>query len=156
MSREYQIKAAFLYNFIKFVEWPGASFADAKSPIVIGVLGSNPFGEELEKIVRDRKVNGRAITVVRLLSLARAASAHVVFVVEGEENGMEKYRLALAHARILLVGESARFAALDGMITFAMVGDKVRFEINMSAVDEGGLKMSSQLQKLATVVHRTP
>lgn len=156
VSKEYQLKAAFLYNFTKFVEWPPGRFADDASPIVIGVVGPNPFGDELEKVVRDRKVNGRSIVVVQLESAADARPVHAVFVAAGEESRIEKQLCSITRAGVLTVGESERFAVLDGCVTFTMVKDKVRFEINMTSAEEGGLKISAQLQKLATVVRRRP
>jgi YfiR/HmsC-like len=156
ISKEYQVKAAFLYNFTKFVEWPPARFADATSPIVIGVLGKNPFGDELEKIVRDRKVNGRSITIVQLPTGGDARSMHVVFVAAGEQGVVEKQIGALIGAGVLVVGDSKRFLALGGTVTFTTDDDKVRFTINVAAAELGGLKVSAQLQKLASVVRRDP
>jgi hypothetical protein len=152
-SKEYQVKAAFIYNFTKFVDWPGR-FASPTAPIVVGVFGRNPFGEELEKIVRDRKVNGRSISVVALSSANEARRAHVVFVPDGEEDALEKQISLLVKSGVLVVGESDRFQALGGVVTFTTEDDKVRFTINMTAAEQGGLKISSQLQKLATVIRR--
>jgi hypothetical protein len=154
VSKEYQVKAAFLYNFTKFVEWPADRFADAASPIVIGVLGKNPFGDELEKIVTGRMVNGRSIAVVQLQTAAEAQPVHAVFIAEGEESLMGKQGGALTGAGVLLVGESERFLALGGIVSFSNADDKVRFEINVAAAEQGGLKISAQLQKLAAMVRR--
>lgn len=156
VSKEYQIKAAFLYNFTKFVEWPAARFKDANTPIVIGVLGSNPFGDELENIVRDRKVNGRNITVAQLQTPADALRVHAVFIAAGQETLIDQQIDAVIRAGVLVVGESERFIALGGIMTFTTLADKVRFEINVGAAEAGGLKISAQLQKLATVVRRKP
>jgi hypothetical protein len=153
-TKEYQIKAAFLYNFTKFVEWPADRFADATSPIVIGVLGKNPFGDELEKIVSGRTVNGRSITIVQLQTAAEIRPVHAVFVADGEESLVGKQISPLASAGVLLVGESDRFLGLGGTVRFTNVDDKVRFEINMAAAEQGGLKVSAQLQKLAAIVRR--
>ena len=85
VSKEYQVKAAFLYNFTKFVEWPSPHFATEDRPIVIGVLGRNPFGEELEQITKGRRVNGREITIAFVETPAEAAAVDLVFVCAGEE-----------------------------------------------------------------------
>jgi hypothetical protein len=152
VSKEYQVKAAFLYNFTKFVEWPPARFADDTSPIVIGVLGRNPFGDELEKIVKDRNVKRRAI-VVKLVSTADdVLTVHLLFVPAGEETRLPPR--VWQNAAIVAVGESEDFAALGGTITFTREAAKVRFEINIAPAERSGLKISSQLQKLATVVRR--
>ena len=150
-AKEYEVKAAFLYNFTKFVEWPASRFADANSPIVVAVLGRNPFGEALEKIVQGRKVNGHAIVVTTVESTADLAQAHVVFVAAGEEPRIDPEQTA---AGLLTVGETEAFAARGGMIVFRMHQDKVRFEINVDAAERHRLKISAQLQKLATAVRR--
>lgn len=154
VSKEYQLKAAFLYNFTKFVEWPTARFANETSPIVIGMLGRNPFGGELEKITEGRTVNGRPIVVKSIATAEEVAAVHLLFVPGGEET-----RLPAAvwqSAAIVAVGESQSFAALGGTIMFTREGDKIRFEINIAAAERSRLKVSSQLQKLATVVRRQP
>jgi hypothetical protein len=156
VSKEYQVKAAFLYNFTKFVEWPAHGFADDAAPIVIAVLGENPFGDELEKLVHDRKVNGRTLHILRTQSAAAARSAHVVFIGHEDERQFEHELTALHAAGVLTVGESERFAAAGGIVRFTMLDDKVRFEINVAAAERGGLKISAQLQKLAVAIHHQP
>ena len=151
------MKAAFLYNFTKFTEWPARHFAASDSPIIIGVLGSDSFGAELEKIVRDRRVNGRAFVVRILDPSAEAAAIDVLFVAAGEESRFDRQSAeALRTAGVLTVGETPRFAALSGIITFALEADKVRFEINQGAAELAGLKLSAQLLKLATTVRKNP
>ena len=156
ISKEYQLKAAFLFNFTKFVEWPAARFAGAESPIVIAVVGRNPFGDELEKIVRDRTVNGRRLVIVHLDTADEALQVHAVFIAVGEEPLVEKQIGPLIDAGVLVVGESERLAALGGAVTFKTADDKVRFEINIASAEQSRVKISSQLLKLATVVRRQP
>lgn len=156
ISREYKIKAAFLYNFTKFVEWPAGRFQDEVSPIVIGVLGRNPFGGELAEIVRGRKINGRGITIVALESASKAGAAHAVFIAAGEEKRLGPDLEGLIRGGVLLVGESVEMAALGSTVTFTTTDDRVRFEINMVSAARGGLKISAELQKLATAVRRSP
>jgi hypothetical protein len=153
VSREYQIKAAFLYNFAKFVEWPQARFESANSPIVIGVLGQNPFGAELEKIVQDRKVNGRSVSIVMLNSPAEAKMVHLLFVSAGHERRFAGSE-AVKCPGVLTVGESQNFAAAGGTIIFTMPDDKVKFEINMGSANCAELRISAQLLKLAAVVRK--
>lgn len=154
MAKEYRLKAAFLYNFTKFVEWPPDRFETASAPIVIGVFGSEPFAEELEKTVRGRVVNGRSIVVRNYDNLEAARGAHVVFLPAGEEEWLQKGDQMLHAAAVLTVGESERFAALGGMIAFSREADKVRFAINLAASEQARLKLSAQLLKLATSVRR--
>jgi hypothetical protein len=153
-SREHQIKAAFVYNFTKFIEWPAQSFPDANAPIIIGVLGETPFATELEQLVRDRKVNGHTILVKRIQSVAEAASTHLLFVSATEDAQLASLRAALESRPIVTVGESSSFAQSGGTITFILQDDKVRFEISTATAEQTGLRISAQLQKLAATVRR--
>ncbi|MDP3857921.1 MAG: YfiR family protein [Stagnimonas sp.] len=156
VSKEYQIKAAFLYNFAKFVEWPPASFADASSPIIIGVLGQNPFGGELEQVVKDRKINGRDVLIKTLETVEQAASVQIVFLAAGEDARIPKLLAAVSDKAVLTVGESDAFASQGGAIRFVLDGDKVRFRINLTPADRAHLKIGGQLQQLAKQVERSP
>jgi hypothetical protein len=156
ISKEYQVKAAFLYNFTKFVEWPKECFASPEDPIVICILGSNPFGEALETAVHERKVNGRPLVVQRVQTPGELTRASVLFVGAGEEVRLGRDLKAIHAAGILTVGETERFTAIGGVVTFKTIDDKVRFEINAAAAESARLKISAQLQKLATAVRRQP
>lgn len=153
-SKEDQIKAAFLYNFTKFVEWPAGRFANARSPIVIGVLASDPVAAELATLVKDRQVNGRAVVVTPVATLEELRSAHVVFVSTEEEAKLGNIAEAMNGAAVLTVGETERFTAQGGMIAFTREADKVRFAINLESSERAGLKISAQLLKLATRIWR--
>ena len=154
VSKEYQIKAAFLYNFANFVQWPAQSFADADSPIVIGVFGTSPFGTVLEKAVSGRKINGHRIVTMVVQTPAAARQAHLLFVGATEDSKLDELKAALSGAPVLTVGESPAFAQQGGMITFVLKSDKLRFEINVETAQKAGLKISAQLQKLATEIRR--
>ena len=153
IPKEYKLKAAFIYNFAKFVEWPAAAFPDTASPIVIGVLGRNPFGDELLNAVKNRKINGRSIHIRQVSTAAEASRTQVLFVSAGEERNFGALKNSLG-AGVLSVGESAAFASQGGTINFSLVEDKLRFEINMAAAHRSQLKISAQLLKLATNLHR--
>ena len=155
VPREYQLKAAFLFNFTKFVEWPTQSFAIVESPVVIGVLGKNPFGNELENAVKARTINGRPLLVKFLTTIESAREVQLLFVAQDYDQQKELF-IALKHTNVLTVGESESFAKQGGIITLTLEGDKLRFEINMDSADEAKLKISAQLQKLATAVRRQP
>jgi hypothetical protein len=152
VSKEYQLKAAFIYNFTKFVEWPARSPATNANPIIIGVLGASPFGDELEKIVRGRSVNGRPLEVKHLDSVEQASGVDLLFVPRSQESRLAGRVPALNAAGVLTVGESPAFAAADGIITFTTEADKIRFEINNGEAESGGLRISSNLLKLAAEV----
>jgi hypothetical protein len=156
ITKEYEIKAAFLYNFSKFIEWPAQRFAAETDPIVIGVLGRNPFDGEFEKIIRGRQANGRNVVVRIMTSTDEARSAHLVFVTAGEEDRFAAMSAKLREAAVVTVGESDRFATLGGTIIFVRDGDKVRFIINLVSAEAARTRISSQLLKLASEVRRKP
>ena len=146
---EYKVKAAFLYNFTKFVEWPAVRTTEPGRPITIGVLGRNPFGDELANITRGRTVNGRSFAVSAVHTTEEAAAVDLLFVCAGEEARMKAMQESLHDAGVLTVGESPQFLAAGGVINFVIVGDKVRFAVNLAASERAGLKLSAQLLKLA-------
>lgn len=154
VAKEYQIKAAFLYNFTKFVEWPEAKFAATNSPIVIGVLGRNPFGAALAETVRDRKVNGREIQVRQVNTVAEVRGLHVLFLGAAEPNGFEVLEAAVKEGAVLGVGESETFLQRGGTIRFVLEEDKVRFEVDLNSAERAQLKISAQLLKLARTVKK--
>jgi hypothetical protein len=150
---EYQVKAAFLYNFAKFVEWPSAAFAGSSTPFRICVLGRDPFGDTLTSIVQGRSISGHSIVRAQVQSPAEARSCHVLFISRSDP---ETLKPALDHLRglpILTVGESADFLPLGGMINFVLDQDRVRFEINLAAAEQHRLKLSSKLLAVARVVN---
>lgn len=155
-SKEYQIKAAFVLNFAKFLEWPAEHFTDDSQPIAIGVIGDTPLATELEKIVRDRKVRGRTVTVTSAKSGEEVSQVHMLFVGAGQSATFAHVREQAQNGSVLTIGESPEFAAAGGIITFTIEGDKVRFAINMIAAEQAHLKISAQLQQLATSVRRRP
>lgn len=149
VSKEYQLKAAFLYNFAKFVEWPARTFATPETPLVIGVFRSNPFGGELEKAVKGRKINGHPIVVTLVPSAAAAKQTQILFVEASQDGKLAELKGALQGAPVLTVGESGSFAKQGGMITFTQQNNSLRFSIDNGAAQKAGMKISSQLQKLA-------
>lgn len=146
---EYQLKAAFLFNFAKFVDWPENAFAETNSPLVIGILGQNPFGQDLEKLVQNKSIGSHPLVVETLTSAAQARSCHILFVSNSETPHLREVFGGLRKACVLTVGENERFVESGGMINFVIEGKKIRFEINDSAAKEAGLKVSSKLLSLA-------
>jgi len=153
-AKEYQIKAAFVYNFLKFVEYPAGRFEKTNSPVVIGVVGNSTMTAALEMTVKHRKLNGRDILVKTVETLEGTKESHILFFPASEDKLADVFLAPAAAADVLTVGESAAFAEKNGMINFVLEGDKVRFEINMDAVGLSQLKVSAQLQKLAKAVRR--
>jgi hypothetical protein len=146
---EYQVKAAFLYNFAKFVEWPPGAFPDTNSPIVLGILGKNVFGSDLEKTIRDRKVNNHPFVFKTITSAAEATNCHILFISPSEKDECTKIVNALHNATVLTVSETDGFIKAGGMINFTFEDTKVRFQINDEAAKKAGLKISSKLLSLA-------
>jgi hypothetical protein len=153
IAREYKVKAAFVYNFAKFVEWPAQKLGADNAPLVVGVLGPNPFGDELENALKGRQINGRPLVVRQFENIETARAAHLLFVTLNDES---KLRKAFKEYGVLTVGQSEAFARSGGIITFTFENDKLRFEINIGAAEQAGLKISAQLQKLATTVRKGP
>ena len=154
VGKEHQLKAAFVYNFTKFVEWPLNRFPDTNSPIVIGVVGKATITAALESVVKDRKINGRDILVKTVETLEEARVAHLLFLPASEDKRLNDFLAPLATAGVLTVGESSAFTRERGMINFVLENDKVRFDFDMEAVDRAGIKISAQLQKLAKTIRR--
>ncbi len=150
--REYQIKAAFLYNFAKFIEWPPEAFPSPNAAINLCVLGEDPFGDDLEQTIQGKLINGRAVVVQRFKGMQGLDGCHVLFVSMSEQQHLAQILESLKGRSVLTVGETERFAAVGGMINFTMQDNKVRFEINVDVTQRAGLKLSSQLLKLATIV----
>jgi hypothetical protein len=149
---EYQVKAAFLYNFAKFVEWPEGSFAKTGDPIVIGVLGDNPFGRTLDNSVAGKTVDERPLMVRYFSSADKIEPCHILYVSLSERRRLGTVIEALKNKHTLTVGETNDFTAGGGIIGFTLEEGKVRFEINSAASQRAGLKISSKLLKLATTV----
>ena len=156
VSNEYQIKAAFLYNFTKFVEWPAPSFSGPGDPIVIGVYCSEPFAATLEKIVLGRKVNGRVIAVRRLTTASDARTVHLLFVCTAQDLLLSGIQAEVQSRPVVTVGESEADTRSGVAIRFLREDDKLRFGIDMVVAARAGVKISAQLQKLATTVIRVP
>lgn len=149
---EYEVKAAYLYNFTRFIEWPESAFPGEAAPLVIGVVGENPFGAVLDELIREKVVNGHPLTVRRCRTAGDMTSCHLLFVTGAD--GRESARvLNLAHqAPIVTVGEAVRFARQGGTINFVLKDDRVGLEINRQAARLAGVRISSRLLNLATIV----
>jgi hypothetical protein len=142
---EYQVKAAFLFNFAKFVEWP----EQHRGSFAICILGKDPFGEALERVMAGKSVNERPIVIRRTSDLAVARSCQVVYVSLPEAGRTGEIVKALSDAGVLSVSEIPRFCLSGGVITFVMEGQRVRFQINARAAVRANLKISSKLLQLA-------
>jgi hypothetical protein len=147
---EYQVKAAYLYNFAKFVEWPAAAFAAPDAPLVIGVFGEDPFGPALDELVRDKTVKGRRCVVRRSVRMRDLRSSHIVFIGASPEPVAQALR-ELEGASVLTVGESPRLLDEGGIVLFSVDGGRVAFTVHVGAAARARLTISSQLLRLARV-----
>lgn len=155
-SLEYRVKAAFLYNFSKFVDWPVEAFGSPTNSIVIGTLGENPFGHALAAIVEGNAIEKHKFQVKSFRRLEDVTECHVLFIngVTGEQ--LEQALRSLQSRPILTVGEDAHFLEMGGVVQFTKEDNKVRFEINATAAERARLKLSARLLSLARAVVRTP
>ena len=145
---EYQVKAAFLYNFAKFVNWPGAD--GGQSAFVLCILGDDPFGAGINAIA-GKQVGGRTLQVRRLGSADGAAACQVLFIASSESGGLSRVLGAIRGRPVLTVGDTPGFAERGVVINLYVEQSKVRFEINVDAAKRAGLNISSQLLKLARI-----
>jgi len=156
-ASEYEVKAAFLYNFIKFVEWPPKTYSDRNVPFIIGVLGDNPFsnpstGNYLDQAVAGKIINDRKIVVKYSPRLADLTHCQLLFVSKSEHGRIKDILANVKGMTILTVGETDNFSQQGGAINFVMQSEKVRFEINVGAAEKAGLKISSKLLNVAKIV----
>jgi len=148
---EYDIKAAFLYNFLKYVEFPAHAFPAGSSTLTIGVLGKDPFGASLDTLNK-KTVQGRTLAIRRLTDLKDIGDVHVLFISSSEKARLKSILDTVKTTPILTVGETGGFAKSGGIINFTIENNNVRFEVNPDAAERAKLKISSQLLKLAKVV----
>ncbi len=151
-SSEYLIKAAYLYNFALFVEWPSKAFARQDSPIVIGVVGADPFGSALDETVRQKVIRNRSIRVERLQPNQDLSRCHILFVSSSETGRISELAQRLEKRSVLVVGDSSGLAKRGATITFAVQDNRVRLEVNVDAARKSQLTISSKLLSLATIV----
>jgi hypothetical protein len=150
--QEYEVKAAFLFNFAKFVEWPEGSFKNSEAPLIISILGKDPFAGALDAI-KEKTINGRGIVIKRAPSLEQLERSHILFVCKSERDNLPKILDIAQKWNALTVGDMKGFAGSGGMINLVKTDEKIRFEINLSATEKANLKVSSKLLKLGSIVH---
>ncbi len=149
-TREYRIKAAYLYQFSQYVGWPEKAFASKTSPFVIGIYGTNPFADAAKTIAKKKKVGKRPIEFRVLKSPSAATKCHIVFVPSRvTPENLKKLLVLKKNKSILVVGESGGFIDSGGDVQFFLMENKVRFAINQKAVKAAGLPVSSKLLTLA-------
>jgi hypothetical protein len=146
---EYQVKAVFLYNFTKFTDWPASAFASSNAPIVIGIVGEDPFGKTLDAVINGDTARGHPLVVKRLRADEDLRSCQVLFIGRSEKKRLSSLLQKLKSSPVLTVSDATDFAEQGGMVSFLLVQKNVKFEINQAAAEAAGLQISAKLLKLA-------
>lgn len=149
---EYRVKAAFLFNFTKFVEWPSLAFHDTKDPIYICVFGSNPFGTALKEAVHGKVIQNRVLEVRLVADPAQSNGCQVLFVPASERKQLRPILDAAAGHGVLTIGEADWFLRDGGVINLRIESGSVRIQVNPQAADQQHLQISSKLLSLAEIV----
>lgn len=153
--QEYAVKAAFLYNFAKFVEWPPEAFKDPASPLVLGILGTNPFGEALQSL-KGKTVNGRPLAIRTAASLDGLGTCQILFISSSEVPFLPGILNSVKGQNVLTVGDVNEFCEAGGLVNLVTTGDRIGIEVNLEAVGRTRLKISSKILALARIVKSGP
>jgi hypothetical protein len=152
---EYQVKAVFLFNFAQFVDWPSDAFPAADTPLVICILGDDPFGDALDQVVRDERLGGRRFQVRRYRSVDEIKTCHILFISRSGGARPEVILADLKQRPILTVSDADGFAQRGGMIRFVTDRNRIRLQLNLAATEAAHLTISSKLLRVAEIVRRT-
>ena len=152
ITQEYDVKAAFLFNFVKFVDWPEDVFQNSASPFIISVLGRDPFGKALDSF-KGKTINGRNLVMKRADSLDELEKSHVIFICASERDNLPQILRTAEKWHALTVGDTKGFIQSGGIINLVVIDGKIGFEINVSAAEKANLKISSKLLKLGKSVY---
>lgn len=142
---EYAVKAALIYNFVQYVTWPAEAFPSQDSPFVIGILGQDPFGDVIDKVVEGRGVMGRRIQVRRVTLAEAATGCHVVFISREEGSFLADWLRALRTKPVLSVTESPEEISASATILFVKQGNSLRYDVNLETAEEAGLKIATPM-----------
>jgi hypothetical protein len=151
---EYEVKATYLYNFSRFVEWPARAARAQGDSFAICVLGQDPFGPALNAILADETVAGKSVIAKAIPAPQDAANCRVLFISSSEGSRLKQILAALGDASVLTVSDLPEFTRRGGMVQFVLEGNRVRFEVNLATAEHAGLTLSSELLKVATNVRR--
>ena len=149
---EYVLKLGFLYNFAKYVEWPADALEPAGAPMVIGIVGEDPFHEDLERTLDGKTVNSRAFTIRRFPTPSDVERCHILFVPRSEQGRLAEILKRTKDWAVLTVGEDVGFARAGGTAAIVIDGDTPRLEVNVEAAEKVRLTIQAKLLRLATIV----
>ena len=150
---EYRVKATFLFQFTQFVDWPYEAFSTGQTPLVIGILGEDPFGTFLNELVQDERANGHPLIIERYRNLEDVKNCHVLFVTRSEATRTEAILAAFKGRSVLVVGDVNGFADRGGMIQFVTQANRIQLRINLAAARAANLTISSKILRSATVIN---
>jgi hypothetical protein len=153
---EYRVKAGFLFNFAKYVEWPAGTFGSATNAVVICILGKDPFGAMLDSSVAGKRVEGRSVVVQRFHSIKEITTCHILFVSASEKDRLTDIQAHLRSSSILTVSDLDEFLEHGGQIRFVTEENRVKFDVNLKATRQAGLKLDANLLRVARRVIRSP
>jgi YfiR/HmsC-like len=153
-ASEFQVKAAYLYNFGRFVQWPNESSGDRAESFEICVLGADPFGQALDATLAGGTIAGKSVAAKRIAKPQDVDSCRILFISSSEESHLKEDLAALDKTRVLTVSDIPRFSERGGMIGFILEGNRVRFDVNLDSAQGAGLTLSSELLKVATNVRK--
>jgi hypothetical protein len=152
---DYDVKAVYLYNFGRFVEWPASVTAKSDS-FTVCVLGQDPFGPALDATLAGETIGGKSVAAKRISNPPEAVRCQIVFITSVEDSRFNKIIEALDREAVLTVSDMPQFSQRGGMIQFVSEENRIRFEVNLTATQRAGLTLSSELLKVATVVRKNP
>jgi uncharacterized protein DUF4154 len=151
-ASEYQVKAVFLFNFVQFVEWPPVAAPDSERPLLIGILGSDPFGPFLDETVRGERLGARPIQLRRYREIADIGECNVLFISRSENEHVPEILSVLKNRHVLTVSDGDAFTNQGGMIQFVMDKSRIRLRINLEAAQAANVTISSKLLRVAEIV----
>jgi hypothetical protein len=152
---EYEVKATYLYNFSRFVEWPAQGVQTHSDSFAICVLGDNPFGPALNATVAQETISGKSVVAKEISAPQDAVNCSVLFISSSEAKRLKEILTSLGTASVLTVSDLPKFTQHGGMVEFILDGNKVRFEVNSATAERAGLTLSSELLKVAVNVRRS-
>ncbi len=152
----YQVKAAYLYNFTKFTDWPAAAFSASNAPLVIGIVGRDPFGKTIDAVMHGEVVRGHPLVVKRLSDDNDFQGCHLLFFTQSEKKRLPDLLNRIKGRSVLSVGELSGFAEQGGMVNLLVTNKTVQMEINQAVATQAGLQISAKLLKLAHLVLENP
>lgn len=152
---EYRLKAVYLFNFLQFIEWPANVYENEESPVVVGIFGKDPFEKIIDETFSAEKAGSHPIQIIRFRKLEEMSSCHVLFISSSEKEISSASLKSLAESSILTVSDMENFAERGGSIGFYLENNKIKFEINMLALRQAQLKVSSKLMRLAKIINPT-